>query len=158
MHKRCAVTGVIAVLPRFFMNSSNSSRFYDKSCDVSGYNTIDVTNANQLSLHLMIYNLISAIIINSIYAISCHFSISMRISNRFPNHWNLKKVCQTFFTLYVYLLYDHFYILDFSLNSKCITSEDYNSFRIYLQMNAIQPCVNKRLWKDTILVLETGSI
>ena len=34
----------------FFMNGSNLGRFYDKSCDVSGHDTIDITNANQVSL------------------------------------------------------------------------------------------------------------
>ena len=65
--------------------------------------------------------------------------------NRLSNHYSFEHVVWE-------------YLYTFSLNSKCITFKDYNSFRIYLQMNAIQPCVNKRLWKDTILVLETGSI
>ena len=34
----------------FFMNGSNLGRFYDNSCDVSGHDTIDISNANSVSL------------------------------------------------------------------------------------------------------------
>ena len=73
----------------FFMNGSNLGRFYDNSCDVSGHDTIDISNANSVSL---LYSLLLFMFLYFQWKFTLAYDIWQNLRYMSVYLWNIFKV------------------------------------------------------------------
>ena len=87
----------------FFMNGSNLGRFYDNSCDVSGHDTIDISNANSVSL---LYSLLlfMFLYLQWKFILTYDSTISVELWYFFLKYFQnyLYRACKYLFILYSY--------------------------------------------------------